>query len=138
MYLLDTNSLDLLLAGDEAVLRRVEQHTGAVHSSSIAAEEKVTGRLNIINKARGPRTSLSLAQAHEDFVQTIRDLQLLPILTFSEEVDEVFRSLPASAIRKGAQDARIAAQALTHGLTVVTRNLRDFEAIGAPCEDWIR
>lgn len=39
-------------------------------------------------------------------------------------------------IRIGSQDCRIAAQAMTHGLTVITRNLRDFEQIGAPCEDW--
>ncbi|CAN2533451.1 Toxin+FitB [Methylocapsa aurea] len=30
------------------------------------------------------------------------------------------------------EDAMIAATALVHGLTVVTRNMRDFEALGAP------
>ncbi len=62
--------------------------------------------------------------------------RLLPILAYSAQADVIFHSFPASVIRIGAQDCRIAAQALAHDLIVVTRNLRDFEAIGAPCADW--
>jgi predicted nucleic acid-binding protein len=39
-------------------------------------------------------------------------------------------------LRIGAQDCRIAAQAMAHEMVVVTRNVRDFQAIGASCEDW--
>jgi predicted nucleic acid-binding protein len=71
-------------------------------------------------------------------VQTLSDLRLLPILPYSDEADAIFRTFSAATIRRGPQDARIAAQAIAHGMTVVTRNLGDFTAIGAPCEDWSR
>ncbi len=138
MYLFDSDIFRLLTDGDAAVARRFAQNAGTIWLSSVAAEEAVSGALGLINRSRSVRNSLSLPEAHEFFVDTLVDLQLMPILTFSEEADKVFCSLPPAAIRKGAQDARIAAQATAHGLTVVTRNLRDFEAIGAPCEDWSR
>ena len=136
MNLLDTNSLSLLRAGNENMVRRVRENKGHVWLSSVAAEEFIVGRLNSINRARAPRTSLSLARAHDDFAEALIDLRLLPILTYSEDAEKIFQTFTPAQIRIGAQDCRIAAQALAHNLSVVTRNVRDFEAIGAPCADW--
>jgi predicted nucleic acid-binding protein len=136
VFLLDTNTFDLFVEGDENLLQKIQQEHGRVFLSSIAAEEKVVGRLNNINRARSRRTSLSLAKAHADFTQTLEDFKLLPVLAYSEAADALFKTFPAALLRVGAQDCRIAAQAMAHGLTVVTRNLRDFENIGAPCTDW--
>ncbi len=136
MYLFDTNAFALLLSGEPNTLRRLQQQPKSLYLSSISAEELLVGRLNGLNRARSPRTSLSLVQAHEDFVKALSDIQLLPVLVYSNEAEQVYRSFSASVLRVGSQDCRIAAQAIAHGLTVVTRNLRDFEAIGAPCEDW--
>ena len=38
----------------------------------------------------------------------------------------------STPLRPAARDAWIAATALVHGLTVVSRNVRDFAACGAP------
>lgn len=136
MYLFDTNMLQLLINGDLNVLEKVRFHSPNIWVSSITAEETLIGRMNIINRARAPRTSLSLPQAHQDFVESLGHLQVLPVRTYSEEAVVIYRAFPAAIIRIGAQDCRIAAQALAHSLTVVTRNTRDFAAIGAPCADW--
>ncbi len=128
--------LDLMVEGDPNVLRRVQIYLPNIWLSSIAAEETLIGRMSSINRARSPRTSLSLPQAHENFVKAIEDIRLLPILVYSEAADTIFRTFPASVLRIGAQDCRIAAQAIAHNMTVITRNIRDFAAIGARCEDW--
>lgn len=41
----------------------------------------------------------------------------------------------AAARTLPAIDSLIAATALAHGLTVVTRNVKDFEGVGVPCHD---
>lgn len=138
MHLFDTDAFILFRGRQGNIVRRVEEHSGAVWLSSVAAEELLVGRMNGINRARAPRTSLS--RAHEDFVQSLEDLRLspilLPILTFSEEAEAIFKTFSPAQLRIGTQDCRIAAQALAHHLTVITRNVRDFNAIGAPCADW--
>ncbi|MBC8143725.1 MAG: PIN domain-containing protein [Armatimonadetes bacterium] len=136
MYLLDTNALRLYVEGDANVVLRVQENLSMVFISSVVAEELVSGRLARINRARSANNSLSVAEAHEYFVKALEDLRLLPILTYSEAADAVFDTLPAKAKRAGTQDCRIAAQAIAHGLTVVTRNVGDFAAIGAPFADW--
>jgi predicted nucleic acid-binding protein len=136
MYLLDTNALISLLEGDDAVLNRFEENLGQIWVSSVAAEERLVGVLSGINRARAPRTSLSLPKAHEKFVEALQDIRDLPFLAYSDTADVVYKTFTAAQIRIGAQDCRIAAQAMAHGLTVVTRNLRDFEAIGVSCVDW--
>jgi predicted nucleic acid-binding protein len=136
VFLFDTNALALFLAGDPNTVRRIAEDPRSVWLSSVAAEELMVGRLNGIHRARQPRTSLSLPRAHQDFAQALEDVRLFPLLVFSAEADAVYQAFPAALKRRGAQDCRIAAQALAHGMSVVTRNLRDFEAIGAPCEDW--
>jgi predicted nucleic acid-binding protein len=92
--------------------------------------------INCLRRAQSKNTSLSLPRAHEDFVKALEDLRIFPILTFSPEAEAIFQTFPPAILRIGAQDCRIAAQAMAHDLTVVTRNIRDFEAIGARCEDW--
>ena len=136
MFLFDTNSFKLLLQGNTAVVRRAQEHAGQLWLSSVAAEELIAVHMNTMNKARAPRTSLSLSRAHTDFVETLADLRSLPILAFGEVAAQVYATLPAKAIRSGSQDSRIAAQALAHGMTVITRNISDFAAIGAAYADW--
>ncbi len=136
MFLLDTNHHKLFVAGDEAVVARILRHERQVYLSSVAAEEFLVPFLNALNRAKSPRTSLSLSQAHTDFVEAISDLTVLPLFPYDDSADAVYKTFSPTVIRVGSQDCRIAAQAMAHGLTVVTRNLRDFERIGAPCADW--
>jgi tRNA(fMet)-specific endonuclease VapC len=59
------------------------------------------------------------------------------ILSFTEPAIARFERLRAMKLGVGAMDLRIAAIALEHGATVVTRNTRDFQRIpGLPLDDW--
>ncbi len=136
MYLFDTNAFELLLAKDENTLAKVVQNKQLIWLSSVSAEERLAGYMNSLNRARSPRNALSLPQAHQDFVQAIEDCLVLPIFIYSPEAEAIYQTFPPAIVRIGPQDCRIATQALAHGLTVVTRNIRDFQAIGAPCIDW--
>lgn len=136
MFLFDNNAFKLLVVGDTKTLARVREQEGRVYLSSVAAEELIAVHMNTMNRARAPRTSLSLARAHEDFVETLDDLRILPLFAYSPGAERIYRTFSAATIREGAQDCRIAAQAMAHGMTVVTHDLDDFTAIGALCVDW--
>ena len=136
MYLLDTNTLKLVVEGNENVLQKVRQHLDKIWVSSVVAEEFLVVFMSGLNRARSPRNSLSLPRAHEDFTQALEDLRIFPVFVYSNEAHAIYQTFAPALLRTGSQDCRIAAQAIAHEMTVVTRNLRDFQAIGAPREDW--
>ncbi len=136
MFLLDTNMLALLSLKHPLVVRLTGENFDISWISSVTAEEALVGRMNGINKARAPRGTLSLPLAHEDFANTLENLRVLPIYVYSSEAEVIYQTFNTKQTRLGKQDCRIAAQAMAHGFTVVTRNLRDFDGIGATCVDW--
>jgi tRNA(fMet)-specific endonuclease VapC len=136
VYILDTNIFNLYLNGNENTIRQISQDISAVWLSSVVAEEWLSARMSSMSRAQSPRTSLSLPRAHDDFTKALEDLRIFPILSYSLEAEAIYKTFGPATIRIGAQDCRIAAQAMAHDMIVITRNLRDFEAIGAPCEDW--
>ncbi len=61
----------------------------------------------------------------------------MPVLPFDTAAAVVFGGLQAQRIRVGTMDLRIAAIALSRGLVVLTRNVRDFGRVpGLLTEDW--
>jgi tRNA(fMet)-specific endonuclease VapC len=136
-FLLDANILRLILDGDTTVQRTLlTVPPQEVWLSSVAAEETIAGRLSNIQRARSGKGPLTMAQAHEDLAKTLVDLSAFQILPYSDAAESIFQSLSSKAKRIGSQDCRIAVQAIAEGMIVVTRNLSDFQAIGAPCIDW--
>ncbi len=135
-YLLDANLFRLYVNGDPVTVAAVLTCSEMVWLSSVTVEEMIVGRLNIINRARSGKSPISLVRAHEELIELIGDIRPFLLLTYSEAAERVYQTFPPSVRRIGPQDCRIAAQALAHDMIVVTRNLRDFEAIGAPCTDW--
>lgn len=60
-----------------------------------------------------------------------------PLLSFPEPAILRFENLRSLRLNVGLLDLRIAAVALENGLTVVTRNRRDFGRVpGLATEDW--
>jgi tRNA(fMet)-specific endonuclease VapC len=122
-FLVDTNIFREVIGGNQVVLG----HWGAtglpVFLSSVAVEEVLGGFMANLNRARSGKFPISVSEAHDDLISTL-------------EAEVVFQSFAKSVTRIGTQDCRIAAQAIAHQLTVVTRNLQDFQRIGAPCVDW--
>jgi tRNA(fMet)-specific endonuclease VapC len=135
-FLLDTDTLSLLQQGHATVLQRVNSHpVSDIAVSTITLQEQMQGWQAGLNRARDRQQT---ALAHERLV-----VRLLPtwcrfaVLPFPELAILRFEQLRSQRLNVGFMDLRIAAVALENGLTVVTRNQRDFGRVpGVTTEDW--
>jgi tRNA(fMet)-specific endonuclease VapC len=132
IYLLDTNTWIAFLRQNNA---RVVQRFLSVVSADIALNSVVLGELfygahhSAPNKQAG-----NLALIH-------RLQQRFPSLPFDDraaaEYGEIRAFLAARATPIGPNDLMIASIARTHGLTLVTHNIKEFSRVpGLKLDDW--
>ena len=135
LYVLDTDILTLLRAGNAAVARRaVACRSDELAITVISVEEQVSGWYALVRRASSTQ-SLSRAYAH--LADTVVKLARFQILPFPEPAIERFHHLRALKLGVGSMDLRIASITLHFGGVLVTRNSRDFERIpGLAMEDW--
>ena len=127
-YLLDTNFISELRKGDKA--NRGVQTWAMSNDSSLSALSVVTIaeiRKGIENKRR---TDNRQADAIESWLETILIKFAANILPVTVEIADHWGRLMSRA-QLPINDSLLAATALEHGLTVVTRNVADFEGSGA-------
>ena len=120
-FSLDANSIIYLLSGAFPVLtaRIADTDKGTVVISSIAFAEVALGSAN------GKPPPLELLNS---FVEEI------PIVDFDEAASRAYATLP---FKRGSFDRLIAAHALSLGLTVISRNTKDFADMpGLKVENW--
>lgn len=127
MYLLDTNVV--------SELRRTRPH-GAVLAwirgiqpdrlflSSVTLGELQAGVE--LTRDQNPGRAAEI----EDWIEAVA--QTYSILPVDERVFRLWAKLLHHRPTQLSEDALIAATALVHGLTLVTRNTRDFEVLGVP------
>jgi tRNA(fMet)-specific endonuclease VapC len=116
LWVLDTDHLSLLERGNPKIQGRLRQiDANSVAITIVTAEEKVKGRLAVINSLSGIERVDRLAVAYQALQSTIEDLQLLPILPFTELARDRYRELLEQKIRIGSHDLRIAAITLSVG-----------------------
>lgn len=135
MYLLDTNVIsELRKAGDGRADARVtawiaREDAARFHISAITVMELEIGVLRV--ERRDPAQGAAL--------RAWLDGRVLP--EFAERTLPVDARVALRCARlhvpdpRSERDALIAATALIHGLTVVTRNVSDFASTGAPLID---
>ena len=137
MYALDTDTLSLLLRGQQQITLWVEANEKNVWLPSIVLEEQFRGRLAFLSSLDPKRKadSLKLPLAYDLLQRTFRQLEKFQFLSYTPEAEALFQSWPASVKRVGTRDCRIAA--ITHGFVVVSCNTRHFQPIpGVVLEDW--
>ncbi len=120
-FLLDTNIIvGLAINVDERVIRRAaECEAGDMVTSSIAIAEVAYG------VEQGQPPTLEELRAFVEEVQ---------VLDFDYKAALAYAQLP---FKRASFDRLIAAHALSHGLTVVTRNEKDFADVpGLKLENW--
>jgi tRNA(fMet)-specific endonuclease VapC len=138
MYLLDTDTLTHLHAGNANVVARLKLLADEeVGISIITKVEVLRGRIDYLIKAE---TGESLLKAQELLFRTealLNDLLIVPVdRAASIEFD---RLRDVSKFRKiGRADLLIASITLANRATLVTRNLRHFKQIpGLKLESWV-
>jgi tRNA(fMet)-specific endonuclease VapC len=139
VYVLDTDHVTLLERGQGAECDRVRSRLAGLGDGDVAVtiisfEEQARGWLTFLARAR------SLTQQVEAYARLRRMLEnyrWIPLLDFDAAAAVEFQRLKQSRLRVGTMDLKIAAIALAHGATLVTRNRIDFKKVsGLILEDW--
>ena len=139
MFLLDTDHLVILQRQSEPEFGQLRaamsRHApGDFFLSIVSFHEQVLGANAYIARAR---TRESVIRGYQMLELCLIDFNRFRVLPFDEPAAVQFEAL-RSHVRIGAMDLRIAATALSHSLTVLTRNTVDFAKVpNLPVEDWL-
>ena len=100
----------------------------------VSFHEQVLGCNTYIGKAK---TSTDAIRGYRMFDRVLSAFNATLVLPFDKGASAVFDVLLASRVRIGTMDLRIASIALSQGLTLLTRNSRDFSRVPRlVIEDW--
>jgi tRNA(fMet)-specific endonuclease VapC len=139
MFVLDTDHMTLLEWGSGAVGQRLHERIralpeGEVVTTIITFEEQTRGWLAFQARARTLDQQVNAYRKLKRHLDTYLEIQ---VLEFDAEAAAEFERLKQARIRIGTMDLKIAAIALAHDATVLTRNLKDFTRVpGLRVEDW--
>lgn len=138
-YLLDTDHVSILQqqsgpAYSALSVRIAQQHPADLALSVVSFHEQLLGCHTYITRAR---TSVELLRGYAMLARLLKDYATAAVLPLDAAAVLVLDGLIAQQVRIGAMDLRIASIALSRGLILVTRNLRDFQQVpGLLTEDW--
>ena len=132
---MDTDTLSLYRRGQPLVVQRIlQQSLNTLATTAITVEEQLTGWYTLLRRQNSRE---QLARAYGHLIDTVVELNQFRLLSFSEEAIDRFEDLRSQKLGVRGNDLRIAAIALEHGATVVTRNRVDFDRIpGLLVENW--
>ncbi|MCE2718422.1 MAG: type II toxin-antitoxin system VapC family toxin [Dolichospermum sp.] len=138
MYLLDTDTLTHLHAGNSNVVKQLNTVEDDLIAITIITKiEVLRGRIDYVLKAD---TGEKLIKAQELLFRTEELLNQLPIIPINQLAADEFNRLRAiSKLRKiGQADLLIASITLVNRAILVTRNLRHFQQIpGIKVVNWV-
>jgi tRNA(fMet)-specific endonuclease VapC len=134
-YVLDTDHVSLLQRRQPQVVHRLSIVPAAdVAVTIITVDEQLQGRLAVIRRAK---TQVNAARGYERLNEIIRFYASVTVALYDSAAALQFDELRQEGVRIGTQDLRITAITLTQGMTLVTRNARDFRQVpGLLMEDW--
>ena len=137
-WILDTDHVSLLLAGNQAVRDRVRPVSRNVALTIVTVQEVFNGWINLIND---PAQTENLPELYTRLWIALYYFREVQVINFDDVANECHQRLlreNKTLNRKRLQkDMRIAAIALSSGATLVTRNYRDFTQVpGLSIEDW--
>jgi tRNA(fMet)-specific endonuclease VapC len=139
MYLLDTNILTALYAGNRKVIEKIQQLDNPQIATTIVNKaEIIQGRISFLLKANDGE---QLIRAQGLLAEMERLLIEMDVVSFGAAATAQFEILVANrALRKaGRPDLLIASITLANKAILVTRNTKDFEIIpGLRIENWMK
>jgi tRNA(fMet)-specific endonuclease VapC len=138
MYLLDTDHISLIDRGTDEGQRIIRRLAGIpeedVAVSVVSYEEQTRGLLAQVARIRAVDQQIAWYERLEKLLQFY---STMPLVSFDTAVVEQFQALWVQRIRIGTMDLKIAATALAHDATLLTRNAKDFSKVpGLRLHDW--
>ena len=138
LFILDTDSTSLFLAGNQKLINRVTNEVPNVVTTIITVQEIFNGWAGRVNN---PAEANNLVRIYGKLWQTTKFLKTIEILKFSELANTYHQNLILKhkflAKKRLEKDIRIAAIALSFEGTIITRNHKDFAQVpGIKIEDW--
>lgn len=139
MFLLDTDHISTLQHASGASFTRLLARLRAHREEDfffpiISFHEQVLGWNTYISRAPDAAAVLRGYRGYQDLIAQFASSQVLP---YDRDANAAFDSLRARRVRIGTFDLRIAAIALSQGLTLLSRNLLDFRQVpGLDVQDW--
>jgi tRNA(fMet)-specific endonuclease VapC len=103
----------------------------------IVLEEILRGRFDFVRKAQASKNQQDILHAYGLLYSTVELLAPLKILPYTAAAHALYQQWTSAKIKVRPMDKRIAAIALAHSATLVTRNARDFKLIpGLSLDIW--
>jgi len=138
MIILDTDHFSVLLQGKAAAQQlqlRLDALSEPLAITIVSVEELMRGWLAYIHGRRDPHAQIIGYQRLQEFVATLANWQILP---WDAAAADRLLQLRSLKIRVSTMDLKIAALALNHGATVLTRNANDFGQVpNLALADWL-
>jgi predicted nucleic acid-binding protein len=136
MYLLDTNVVSMLDARRQArapdLIAWLERNGASLYLSVMTITEMDAGSLKLRRESKARRADEIaglVAAILADFAERVLVIDIDTARHVARLAEQAYRRPVA------LPDLIIAATAVRHGLTVLTRNLRDFKRLGVPALD---
>lgn len=138
MHLLDTDHISLIDRGGVEGQRIIRRLAGLpedeVAVSVVSYEEQTRGLLAQVARIRAVDQQVAW---YERMERLLHFYSAMPLVSFDTPVVNQFQTLWVQRIRIGTMDLKIAATALAHNATLLTRNTQDFSKVpGLLVEDW--
>lgn len=146
MLILDTDLLSIIQQRRGEIYRRLNECLQLVYEietvaiTIVSLEEQMRGWMAFLNQPSSKRDGgATLVVGYRRLHRLFEDFGGRTVLEFGDRAYEQYHNLKSRKIRIGTMDLRIAAIALLHNATLLTRNTRDFEKIpGLKIEDWTK
>jgi tRNA(fMet)-specific endonuclease VapC len=139
MYVLDTDHVVICQQQTRPeynhLMERVRQHQPSEFFVSIVTfHEQVMGWNAYLARAKD---TVGVVRGYARLERVLANFSAAQVLSFGDAAADVFDDLRGRRVRIGTMDLRIAAIAISRGMTVLTRNLVDFGRVpGLDSEDW--
>lgn len=138
MLVLDTDLLTIVQRGTGAEYARLiaRLHSANLHVAVtiISFEEQMRGWLAWIARDKSQERQV---QAYSRLRSLLEDFSTRPVVDYDARASKEYQRLTKLKVRIGAMDLKIAAIALVHEATLLSRNTADFRRVpGLRVEDW--
>lgn len=138
-YILDTDHITALQRRDPIFLQNFQLiDDSQIFVTIINLEEQIQGRFEQINIIKKNKNYKKLPGAYVNLRETVYFFSKMNLLDFDQSALDYYQNLSQQFPNKRVQqDLKIAAIALTHKMTLVTRNTKDFcQITNLNLENW--